>query len=112
VSFAKEIRPTPGEIEAKLREEPDPAFYSDVSTVLEQALAVVEAEPDWRRAPRSALRLVDPRPTPILFAIADVALDQGAAHVQRGKNPPREERAFAIAALRAALDMLAKATAD
>jgi hypothetical protein len=111
LSFAKEIRVTPAELDAKLREEPDPRFYAEVTDLLQQVLAVVEAEPDWRRSARSALRLVDPRPAPMVAAVAEFTLDQGAAQVARRKNAPREAGPLAVASIRAAMDMLASASA-
>ena len=82
-----------------------------MTDLLEQALAVVEAEPDWRRSARSALRLVDPRPAPMVAAVAEYTLEQGAAQVARRKNAPREAGPLAAASLRAAIAMLASSSA-
>ena len=107
-SARSEINVRQGDVEESLRDqELDPRVYGDVCAAINLAIAVVEADPTWYKAARSALRQIEPRLSPAVLAIADLAVEQAVTQVRRQKNGPKFGRPLALAALRAALDILA-----
>ena len=110
ISQEHNIRVGDVEEEQRAAAELDPSAYGEVAALLHGAQALVEADQEWSRPARAAVREAsEMRLAPAIASVVDLLLEQASVQVRRAKNGPREPRLVALATLRKALEQLARA---